>query len=200
VPAQLRQRDVHADVDVADEADAGVVQRPVQGVADGAHLRVVGGDAVPDQAERGGQPVDQVDGDRDRRAADQRLGGVDAGRPGADHGHAQGGGRRPGSERRRPPRLASWPRRAVVRQVTTRPTHRPQQRGLLVSVVVVATISPKPEHADEVRQAVLETVPQVHEEPGCERYSLHQGRDGALVMVEKWRAPRRWPPTARPRR
>ena len=58
-----------------------------------------------------------------------------------------------------------------------------------MSVVVVATITPKSEHADEVRQAVLETVPRVHEEPGCERYSLHQGRDGALVMVEKWESP-----------
>ena len=58
-----------------------------------------------------------------------------------------------------------------------------------MSVVVVATISPKAEHTEEVRQAVLETVPRVHEEPGCERYSLHQGRDGALVMVEKWESP-----------
>ncbi len=55
-----------------------------------------------------------------------------------------------------------------------------------MSVVVIATISPQPEHAEEVRQAVLEAVPTVHDEPGCERYSLHQGRDGALVMVEKW--------------
>ncbi|PRY49274.1 quinol monooxygenase YgiN [Geodermatophilus tzadiensis] len=58
-----------------------------------------------------------------------------------------------------------------------------------MSVVVIATISPQPEHAEEVRQAVLDTVPRVHEEPGCERYSLHQGRDGALVMVEKWESP-----------
>jgi quinol monooxygenase YgiN len=58
-----------------------------------------------------------------------------------------------------------------------------------VSVVVIATISPKPENAEEVRQAVLETVPAVHDEPGCERYSLHQGRDGDLVMVEKWESP-----------
>jgi quinol monooxygenase YgiN len=57
-----------------------------------------------------------------------------------------------------------------------------------VSVVVVATISPKPEHADEVRQAVLETVPKVHEEPGCERYALHEGR-GVLLMVEQWESP-----------
>jgi quinol monooxygenase YgiN len=55
-----------------------------------------------------------------------------------------------------------------------------------VSVVVIATISPSPEHAEEVRAAVLETVPAVHGEPGCERYSLHQGRGGDLVMVEKW--------------
>ena len=55
-----------------------------------------------------------------------------------------------------------------------------------MSVVVIATISPRSEHAEEVRAAVLETVPAVHDEPGCERYSLHQGRDGALVMVEKW--------------
>ncbi|MGY1733030.1 putative quinol monooxygenase [Geodermatophilus sp. SYSU D01045] len=57
-----------------------------------------------------------------------------------------------------------------------------------MSVVVVATISPKPEHVDEVRQAVLETVPQVHEEPGCERYALHEGR-GVFVMVEQWESP-----------
>ena len=55
-----------------------------------------------------------------------------------------------------------------------------------MSVVVVATISPKPEHADAVREAVLEAVPRVHEEPGCEWYSLHRGRDGDLVVVEKW--------------
>ncbi len=58
-----------------------------------------------------------------------------------------------------------------------------------MSVVVIARISPKPENAEEVRQAVLETVPAVHDEPGCERYSLHQGRDGDLVMVEKWESP-----------
>ena len=58
-----------------------------------------------------------------------------------------------------------------------------------MSVVVIATISPQPEHAEEVRQAVLETVPRVHEEPGCERYSLHEGSDGALVLVEKWESP-----------
>ena len=69
----------------------------MQGVADRPHLRVVGRDAVPDQAERRGQPVDQVDGHRDVVLAGERLGGVDAGRAGADDGHPQGAVRRRGS-------------------------------------------------------------------------------------------------------
>jgi hypothetical protein len=89
VPAQLVQADVDADVDVADEADAGLVQRAVQRVPDGAHLGVVRGDAVPDQAERGGQPVDQVDRHGDVGLPGERVGGVDAGRAGADHRDAQ---------------------------------------------------------------------------------------------------------------
>ena len=83
MPPQLVEGDVHADVDVAHEPDERVVEEAVQGVPDGAHLRVVGRDAVPDQPERRGQPVDQVDGDRDVVLAGERVGGVDARRPGA---------------------------------------------------------------------------------------------------------------------
>jgi quinol monooxygenase YgiN len=54
-----------------------------------------------------------------------------------------------------------------------------------VSVVVVATITPAEGHYDEVRQILLDTIPLVHEEPGCERYSLHE--DGQrFVMIEQW--------------
>jgi quinol monooxygenase YgiN len=35
---------------------------------------------------------------------------------------------------------------------------------------------------------VREAVAQVHGEPGCELYALHEGRD-RLVMVEKWASP-----------
>ena len=35
--------------------------------------------------------------------------------------------------------------------------------------VVVDTITPQPEHAQAVREAVLAAVPQVHAEEGCER-------------------------------
>jgi quinol monooxygenase YgiN len=58
-----------------------------------------------------------------------------------------------------------------------------------VAVVVVATISPQPEHRDAVREAVLSAIPQVHGEPGCERYALHEGQDGRLVMIEQWESP-----------
>lgn len=58
-----------------------------------------------------------------------------------------------------------------------------------MSVVVVATITPQPEHAEAVRTAVLAAVPRVHAEEGCERYALHEARDGALVMIEQWASP-----------
>jgi quinol monooxygenase YgiN len=57
-----------------------------------------------------------------------------------------------------------------------------------VSVVVVATITPKADQVDAVRQAILASIPQVHAEPGCELYALHEG-DGSFVMVERWESP-----------
>jgi quinol monooxygenase YgiN len=57
-----------------------------------------------------------------------------------------------------------------------------------VSVVVVATITPRPEHRDEVIATITETVARVHQEDGCELYALHQA-DDRLVMVEKWASP-----------
>ncbi|WP_346621651.1 putative quinol monooxygenase [Blastococcus montanus] len=57
-----------------------------------------------------------------------------------------------------------------------------------MSVVVVATITPKAEAVDAVREAILAAVPAVHAEPGCELYALHEG-DGVFVMVERWESP-----------
>jgi quinol monooxygenase YgiN len=54
-----------------------------------------------------------------------------------------------------------------------------------VSVVVVATITPKPGQLDAVRAAIMAAVPKVHAEPGCELYAVHEGR-GHFVMVERW--------------
>ena len=54
-----------------------------------------------------------------------------------------------------------------------------------MSVVVVATVIPLPEHRDEVIAAYTETIPKVHAEDGCELYALNQAED-RLMMIEKW--------------
>jgi quinol monooxygenase YgiN len=57
-----------------------------------------------------------------------------------------------------------------------------------MSVVVVATIVPLDAHRDEVIAAFKETIEQVHEEDGCELYSLNEAPD-RLIMIEKWASP-----------
>jgi quinol monooxygenase YgiN len=54
-----------------------------------------------------------------------------------------------------------------------------------MSVIVVATAFPAPEHRAEVVKSFEAVVASVHDEPGCELYALHEGRD-RLVMIEKW--------------
>src|ERR1700734_2461994 len=57
-----------------------------------------------------------------------------------------------------------------------------------MSVVVVATIRPLPEHRDEVIAAFKDVVGLVHAEDGCELYSLNEAPD-RLIMIEKWASP-----------
>jgi quinol monooxygenase YgiN len=64
----------------------------------------------------------------------------------------------------------------------SRPT-RPEEN--LLSILIVATISPKPGRADAVREAFTAAIPKVHEEPGCELYALHEDGYG-FVMIERW--------------
>jgi quinol monooxygenase YgiN len=52
-------------------------------------------------------------------------------------------------------------------------------------VVVVATMKAKPESVDAVRDACKEAIAAVHDEPGCELYSLHQTGD-TFVFIEQW--------------
>ena len=55
-----------------------------------------------------------------------------------------------------------------------------------MSVIVVATAFPSPEHRAEVIAAFEAAIAQVHdEEPGCELYALQEGKD-RLVMIEKY--------------
>ena len=52
-------------------------------------------------------------------------------------------------------------------------------------VVVVATLTPNPDKLDQVREALKRTVAQVHDEPGCELYALHES-GGSFIFVEQW--------------
>jgi quinol monooxygenase YgiN len=56
---------------------------------------------------------------------------------------------------------------------------------MVMSVVVIATITPKPEHRAEVIEIIKDTIAKVHTEDGCELYALNEA-PGRLVMVEKW--------------
>lgn len=52
-------------------------------------------------------------------------------------------------------------------------------------VVVVASFTAKPESVDTVRAACTTAIEAVHDEPGCELYSLHQTGD-TFVFIEQW--------------
>ncbi|GGJ68175.1 putative quinol monooxygenase [Streptomyces brasiliensis] len=55
-----------------------------------------------------------------------------------------------------------------------------------MSIVIVATIRPRPETRADVIAALERVIPRVHaEDAGCELYALHEAPD-RLVMVEKW--------------
>jgi quinol monooxygenase YgiN len=55
-----------------------------------------------------------------------------------------------------------------------------------MSVTVVATIIPVPEHRAAVIAAFVDLIPKVHaNHDGCELYALQEGAD-RLIMVEKW--------------
>jgi quinol monooxygenase YgiN len=52
-------------------------------------------------------------------------------------------------------------------------------------VVVVASFIAKPEAVEAVRAACTEAIEAVHDEPGCQLYSLHQTGD-TFVFIEQW--------------
>ena len=55
-----------------------------------------------------------------------------------------------------------------------------------MAVVIVATLFPVPEHRDEVIAALETAEAKVHADDGTLLYALHEGRDGRLVMIEKY--------------
>jgi quinol monooxygenase YgiN len=56
-------------------------------------------------------------------------------------------------------------------------------------VVVTAVFHPLPGNHEKARTAILDALPDVHAEPGCLLYALHDAADGTLVLIEKWESP-----------
>ena len=86
-PAQVVGREVAADLDVAEEAEARPRGDLLERARDGLDLRVVGRDAEADEPPRRRQPLDHVD--LGAGLVEQRARGVEARRAGADDGDAE---------------------------------------------------------------------------------------------------------------
>src|SRR5215218_8408347 len=75
---------------------------------------------------------------------------------------------------------SSSPGRVGARVSRTCPADPTPEENLL-SITIVATISPKPGRADAVREAFTAAIPKVHEESGCELYALHEDGYGFVM-------------------
>lgn len=55
-----------------------------------------------------------------------------------------------------------------------------------MSIVVTAIFTPNEGAFDQVVEALRPAIAEVHEEPGCLLYAIHQAPNGDIVMIEKW--------------
>jgi len=53
-------------------------------------------------------------------------------------------------------------------------------------VVMIVRAIPKPGQTQAVLDVLTELVPIVHDEAGCELYSLHVHENGDIYFIEKW--------------
>ncbi|MEP6559782.1 MAG: putative quinol monooxygenase [Nakamurella sp.] len=56
-----------------------------------------------------------------------------------------------------------------------------------MTVIVIAKVTPMPEHRAEIIALFEKTIARVHDEAGCELYAMHEDTD-TIVMIEKWRS------------
>lgn len=55
-----------------------------------------------------------------------------------------------------------------------------------MSVIVTAIFTPVEGAHDRVVDALSASIPAVHEEAGCNLYTIHDSPTGTIVMIEKW--------------
>jgi quinol monooxygenase YgiN len=54
------------------------------------------------------------------------------------------------------------------------------------TIVVVAVFTAAPGKLDALRSALVEAIPGVHAEAGCELYAIHDAPQDQIYMLEKW--------------
>lgn len=54
-----------------------------------------------------------------------------------------------------------------------------------MSLVIIATVRPKADHHEDVLEALKTAAVATHEEPGCEMFAVHSGRE-ELIVIESW--------------
>ena len=55
-----------------------------------------------------------------------------------------------------------------------------------MTVIVTAVFTPKEGEFSKVAAALSPAIAEVHEEPGCLLYAIHEAPNGQIVMIEKW--------------
>ena len=55
-----------------------------------------------------------------------------------------------------------------------------------MTVIVTAVFTPKDGAFNQVAAALSPAIAEVHEEPGCELYAIHEAPNGQIIMIEKW--------------
>jgi quinol monooxygenase YgiN len=55
-----------------------------------------------------------------------------------------------------------------------------------MTVIVTALFTPKEGAFDSVVAALSPAIAEVHQEPGCLLYAIHESPDGRVLMIEKW--------------
>lgn len=55
-----------------------------------------------------------------------------------------------------------------------------------MTVIVTAVFTPKDGAFNQVAAALSPSIAEVHEEPGCELYAIHEAPNGQIIMIEKW--------------
>ena len=55
-----------------------------------------------------------------------------------------------------------------------------------MTIIVTAAFTPKDGTYDQVVAALSPAIAEVHEEPGCLLYAIHESPNGQIMMIEKW--------------